>query len=221
MNLLVAGLTGSGKTTVCRLLSKDLSLSLVSGSEVRSQFISGNIPPESRKYWLFSTEAAELDRLRLSDSRVDLAMDSHLRDLVLTKSKQIFDVWFLPWLVPENSLKVWLECPLEVRARRIHKSLDLGEIDNSDVYQKTLEKDRRAQQFACKTYGIDIFTDRSPFDVIISTENEADVDLTRNALRIIAENYFENGRKGLNPCSVLRDEFASIILRCPTNLYPA
>ena len=220
MNILVAGLSGSGKTTICRFLSKDLGLSFVSGSEVRSQFINGTIPIESRKYWLFSTEAAELDRLRLDDSRIDLAMDSHLRDLVLTKSKQIFDVWFLPWLVPERSLRVWLECPLEVRARRIHQSLDLGDGETKNVYKKALEKDRRAQQFARKTYGIDIFTDRTPFDVIISTENDADVNLGRSALRRIAEKYFVRGKDcGLN--SLRSDEFTSVIQRCPSNLYPA
>ena len=221
MNIMVAGLTGSGKTTICRVLSQDLGLSFVSGSELRSQFISGNIPSESRKYWLFSTEATELDSLRLTDSRIDLAMDKHLRDLVLTKSRQIFDVWFLPWLIQENSLKVWLECPLEIRARRIHKSLDLGGVETEIVRDKTFEKDTRAQQFAFKTYGIDIFTDRSPFGVLISTANEADVNLAHKALRRIAENYFDTGRKDRGLNSITSDEFATTILRCPPSLYPA
>jgi cytidylate kinase len=146
-------------------------------------------------------------------------MDAHLRNLVLTKSKQIFDVWFLPWLVPEHSLKVWLECPLEVRARRIHQSLELGGGETKNVYKKALEKDMRAQQFARKTYAIDIFTDRTPFDVIISTKNDADVNLGRNALRLIAEKYLSGKDRGLN--CLRRDDFASVIQRCPTNLYPA
>jgi cytidylate kinase len=220
MNILVGGLTGSGKTTLSKLLSKDLGLSFVSGSEIRAQFASGKVPAEARKYWLFSAEAAEMDRLRLNDSRVDLLMDAHLRDLVITKSKQIFDVWFLPWLVAENSLKVWLDCPLGVRARRIQEALGLGPVESDLVYHKTSEKDERAQQFAQRTYGVDIFTDRSPFDVIISTETETGVGLIHNVLRIIAENYFgvKKGERRLNSSS--REGFDSVIQRCPPDLYP-
>jgi cytidylate kinase len=220
MNILVSGLTGSGKTTFSKLLSKDLNLSFVSGSEIRSRFASGKVPAEARKYWLFSAEAVELDRLRLSDSRLDMAIDDYLRELVLTKSKQVFDVWFLPWLTTDNTLKIWLECSLEERAGRIHRALGMDQAEFGHIYQKTSEKDARAQQFAYQTYGIDILTDRSPFTVIISTEFEGATDLIRNVLNRIAENYFQGGTSDQRLKSPRNDEFTSIIHRCPLNLYP-
>jgi cytidylate kinase len=221
MNILIGGLTGSGKTTFSMLLSNDLGITFISGSETRSQFINGKIPIETRKYWLLSAEAAELDRDRLDDSRIDIASDKYLQNLVITRSNQIFDVWFLPWLVSENSLKIWLECSLEIRAQRIYKSLGLSTINAEHVYQKILEKDTRAQQFAYKTYGIDIFKDRSPFDVIISTGSEFSIDLIRSLLRMIAENYFEYSRRNQGVNSSRSGKFTSIIYRCPPELYPS
>jgi cytidylate kinase len=80
----------------------------------------------------------------------------------------IFDVWFLPWLIDEDVFRIWLDAPLDVRVRRVERQLDEPSI-RDDVWQAVSAKDQRARDYGLLHYGIDIYRDRDPFDVVFDT----------------------------------------------------
>jgi len=223
MNIIIAGLTGSGKTTHARLLSQELHLTYVSGSEIRSLLTAGKIPTNPRTHWLFSDNATETDHHRLIDPRLDIAVNEYLKQLVMTKTEQILDVWFLPWLRPTNSLKIWIECPAQIRAQRILRLVGSINRNIEHIQQTIAGKDARSREFAYKIYGIDIFADRTPFDVIITVESELPVGTVHTALNLISQKFLSVGETNCQMSELsteIRSTVVSIISRCPSKFYP-
>jgi cytidylate kinase len=209
MNVLVAGLTGAGKTTLSKSLSKALDLMRISASEVRYREISPDTtdaptPTELREAWL----GAEFDSGR--------GLDDHLVELNATLSDIIFDSWLLPWISRTPSFAIWLEVPLEVRAKRLEADIQRSKVPADAVENAVRAKDERARQYALMNYSIDIAVDRTPFDIILRIAANGGVRATSRILEALT-------RAALyQTCTHLSKEDADLmsdaLIRCPPEL---
>lgn len=177
-NVIIAGLTASGKTTQAMHLAQALGLQYVSGSSIRSRHlgISEELAADPQ-FWRDSTRGGSIDHARLLHRDPgDKAVDDELIAIAKSSEDCVFDTWGMPWLFREKSLCIYLRSPLHTRARRLFRSSQLMSFE--EVLHNLEQKDRLAQQFFLAAYGVDIVSDMSPFDVIVDS-NEQDDDATQ------------------------------------------
>lgn len=175
--LLVAGLTGSGKTSATKLAAEFLAYDWVSGSDLRRQFfgLGGLATGSSRLGHALSEPNLRLESERLRSDLGEQDFDAELLRLATSTDNAVFDVWFLPWLARDHPVLTVLLCAsLQVRARRVAHMMDL------DVTQATVivsEKDERARQYARKQYGINIDQDSGGFSLVLNTDELSTVEV--------------------------------------------
>jgi cytidylate kinase len=188
MSLLIAGLTGSGKTSAARLAAQTLGYQWISGSELR------RIRPDTtRPDYLGRGESEDDNRQSrprligprfLAPTSFDVATERDF-DIALSKMatltpRAIFDVWFIPWIMPSGGPQaVFLEAQFETRLTRIWNQMERP--DKEYVAQLLKAKDEQARSVARQCYHIDIYTDRTPFGEIIATD---DLSINEVARRI-------------------------------------
>lgn len=176
MNIVVSGLTGSGKTSLARGLASNLDMTVISGSDLRRRALGLATDRGDRLTWLTDPIARAADGRRMLNGAESIALNRSLAELHDSSDGLIFDVWFAAWLVQKDSLRIWLEAPFEVRAERAIADIAGVESDNSalfnrlDLARALQEKDETSRAFALKHYGFDISCDRAPFNVILRSD---------------------------------------------------
>jgi cytidylate kinase len=96
----------------------------------------------------------------------------------MSTSDAVFDVWFIPWIMPSGGPPaIFLEAKFETRLDRVCSRMNHG--DKEYVAQLLGAKDARARTVAQQCYGIDIFTDRTPFEEIVATDCLSIDEVTR------------------------------------------
>lgn len=173
-NVIIAGLTASGKTTQSVSIAQHLGLQYVSGSAIRSRLL--GVPEdlaEDSHFWRNSASGESYDHARLSriDPR-DKAVDDELIALAKSSDGCVFDAWVMPWLFQEESLCVYLRSTLHTRAMRLFRCSPLASFD--EVLRRVDQKDSLAHKFFLDAYGVDVFSDMSPFDVIVDCDEQDD-----------------------------------------------
>lgn len=221
MNVLFAGLTGAGKTAVTRDISLRLSIDRVSGSDLRYEMLKSSSHAgveNSRSFWLFSECALDVDRERLTTSGADSddALDKQLLLLHETRRNVIFDVWFLPWLSTSNSFCIWLDASAETRAERVRKALGDGAQSLNVVRDSIAAKDDRSQLYGQRRYGIDIYVDRGPFDLIVETELFGSLEVCARVLTGVVASVLFGGNVNLSRSDSVQARMA--FKRCPHEL---
>ena len=222
MNIIIAGLTGAGKTTHSTYLCNQLGFNLVCGSKIRSDFINKINTRSDKNYWLYSEEAINEDFKRLHQSSVvDERTNSLLTELVKKNQNQVFDVWFLPWHDNQSkSLKIWLDCPLNVRVQRIARELKTQKENINVLLNNINEKDVRSQLYGIKEFGVDIFKDRKPFQVILTFTEEVEFKYINLILLTIVENYLKINNKIVITNHTIKTIASNVITKCPPELFP-
>jgi cytidylate kinase len=172
---------------------------------------------DSRSFWLLSPEAIKADERRIRESFTGIdELDQKLMLLHDSLSHAIFDVWFLPWLIRERALSIWLEASLANRSSRIESVLREKSGSIKSIVDAVSGKDERARNYALKRYGVDIFVDREPFDIVLRTDvfdsSETFVRVVQGLVGLalfgqVLELTPEESRQG-----------ATALLRCPEHL---
>lgn len=159
--IVVSGLTSAGKTTHSHILSGQFDLRYVSTSQLllfelrRKSFQPAN-------YWL---ENGALDLWSTPESKL---VDTEMMQIEQSEKDVIFDSLAMPWLHRSEALCIWLESSLESRVMKAivsHRSNPKGSAD--EISSLIHKKDESAGSKLKDRYGIDLFRDRSPFDVIL------------------------------------------------------
>ncbi|HSV41995.1 MAG TPA: AAA family ATPase [Methanomassiliicoccales archaeon] len=157
MKITISGPIGSGKTTVCNLLSQRLKMECV---------VSGLIFRQMAKE--LDLSLANFGRLAESDPRYDRQLDERMVQLALDKKDIILEGRLTAYMLAMNhieALKVYLDAPVDVRVARVtereNKSLEQARTEL--VEREECEVKRYLQH-----YGIDI-RDKSVYDLIIDT----------------------------------------------------
>ena len=152
LKIAISGKSGCGNSSTSRIVAEKLNLKLINYTFhdiARERGISFN----------------ELWTLAENDPQYDLELD-RIQVQMASKGSCVLGSRLAIWLLKDANLKVYLDAPVEVRAKRI-----AGREGSS--YEKalkdTLERDRGDRERYIKLYNIDI--DNFKFaDVIIDTE---------------------------------------------------
>ncbi|MCF7871522.1 AAA family ATPase [Candidatus Woesearchaeota archaeon] len=164
MIISVSGTPGSGKSTVCDIVAKNLGLSRKSAG-----FFMRSI---AKKKGLTLLESA---RLAVEDPSFDRTVDNALRDWGRENDDFVVDSRLAFYFIP-TSFKVFLKCNLEVAAQRIFSDknqIRKNEADNSsvkDTLKHVVEREDLERKRYLKYYGVD-FLDESHYDLVVDTVN--------------------------------------------------
>ncbi len=161
--VLIAGLTGSGKTTQVNMLAEALRLKAVHTSELMRKM--NNLESESNAYWENEGQVF-LDR-RIGNPDIDRKLDRELLQ-TLEKENCIMDSWTMPWLYKGNAVRVWLKASENARAERVAKR---SKITPEDAMAKNRNRDEKTSRIYFQLYAIKFGEDLGPFDIVLDTEH--------------------------------------------------
>jgi predicted cytidylate kinase len=160
MRITISGPIGSGKTTVCNLLSKRLACTMV---------VSGNIFREMAKEHRMSL--AEFGALCEKDMRYDRLLDERMVQIARDNPDIVLEGRLVAHMLQKNgipALKFFLTADLETRARRV------VEREGKDLNIALDEMREREESEAVRYrsyYGINIKSD-DVYDVVIDTADK-------------------------------------------------
>lgn len=166
MLITISGLPGSGKTTVARLVARELGLEHVYAGEIfRRQAEERGIP------------LAEYLRMAETDESIDRDLDAHMLrraargDAVLEGRLAAY----IAQQVAVPALKVFLDASEPVRAERIAGREGGATAERLREIQEREASDRGRYR---ALYGVD-YHDRARYDLVMATDRQAPEELAR------------------------------------------
>jgi cytidylate kinase len=159
MIITISGPTGSGKSTVGRMLAKRLGYRFLSAGDMRGEIALG-----------MGMTIDELNDIGKKEIWTDKRVDDRIRRLGETGDGLVIDGWAAFHFIP-RSFKVFLDVGLEEGAGRVFRdqrpdekrAASLGEA--VEMARKRIEETRERYR---KHYGFD-FMDKGNYDLVIDT----------------------------------------------------
>jgi len=153
MIIAISGLVGSGKDSVAKMVAEKLSIKHIN---------------------LTFKDAARAKDIPLMEyqeyAKKNVSIDKEFDDMVIAETKKedcVTSTWLGPWLIKDADLRIWLDASPDARARRISGRDGMTLAEAMDHVRKRDAHNRARYK---RLYNIDIFEDRSVFDLIINTE---------------------------------------------------
>jgi cytidylate kinase len=154
MIVIISGLTGSGKTTICKYLIEKLNLEYISGHEILEEIIKEkNIPKDKI-----------LEHME-KDKNIDLEVDKRILNKI--KENCVVDSRTMPFLFKGNAIKIFLYVDKEERIKRVAKRENIS-LEESRIYVE--KKDYSDIKRYLEIYGCD-FTNPKYYDIIVNITN--------------------------------------------------
>jgi len=169
MIITVGGLPGTGTSTLCRLLERELGLPYIYAGQIFRQEAAAR-----------GMTLAELNELAGTDDSVDHALDDRLLEF-LRQGGAILEGRMSGWLAATNGIpafKVWLTCDEDERISRL-VARDGGDIEEQRRYTRARvaqEADRYRRY-----YGADP-SDSSIYDLVLDSGGVEPAELVRRVL---------------------------------------
>lgn len=196
LQISITGEPGCGKTTVAKLIAKDLGAHYLS---------TGSIQREIAAKLGIST--LELNKMAETDKSIDEQVDAHTRALGNSQQRVVVDSR-LAWRFLPRSLKIFLVCPPSVAANRVFNQNRAKE--NFDTKEQAIESlvlrhESEKARFA-KYYGAALGNLRN-YDLVIDTSMASPQAISKE-ICLVARNF--------------RQDISSPpkILISPANLFP-
>ncbi|HDS45188.1 MAG TPA: cytidylate kinase [Methanomicrobia archaeon] len=162
MRITIGGLPGSGTTTIARLLSKALSIEVISAGELFREL--------AREKDL---QLGQFNELAESTTDFDRWIDEQQGKEACKRKQVIAEGRLSGYFVPSAELKIWLKAPVEVRAQRVAKRERIP-------YEAALAALKAREQSEHKRYeayyGIDL-NDLTIYDLVIDTSRWREYDI--------------------------------------------
>jgi CMP/dCMP kinase len=160
-NVFISGLTSAGKTTHAKLLSQEYGLQYVSASTILLK-LAGLSAEQPLDFWVTP------QGLQLSESMSWKEIDDECRRLESVCIDTVFDTWSMPWLCNRKGMVIWLESSLPSRIMKAHVShRGQSSLSNQKVEENLKAKDNLARTKMLEHYSVDLFEDRTPFNLIL------------------------------------------------------
>lgn len=173
INIIIFGFSGSGKSTIAKLLGKELGMRVIHPSSILKELIQGetlglNNSKAGTGFWE-SDEGIQLFKNRLEEKQpIDFVCD----DILLKELEEgniVMDSWTMPWIA-KSGLKVYLKANKKIRINRVAKR---SNISKHLANQVITMKDNETRNLYIKHKGFDIKKDLHVFDLIINTDNSS------------------------------------------------
>lgn len=192
MLVTVSGPPGSGKSTSAAALAEAFDLEHISGGDIFRQMAEEH-----------GMSAVEFNEHAEDDDTIDRELDRRLRQTAIDRDDVLLESRLAGWLAAEYAdIKIWLDAPLTIRARRIadreDKPIDVAET----------ETDRRERSEAKRYdeyYGIDIH-DRSIYDIVYNTARWSPEGIL-GMLTTAIDSYDPNSDEGKTEVTGVRYDF--------------
>jgi len=190
MLVTISGPAGSGKSTAAAALAEALGYDHVSGGDIfRDLADERGLTP------------LELNRQAEEDEAIDRDLDRRLRETAAARDDLVLESRLAGWMAGEHAdFRVWLDAPLEIRARRIaereDKPIDLA---REETQARAASEARRYREY----YGIDI-EELSIYDLVLNTAR-LDPEGVVEAVATILRAYDPEGDEGKTPVEVEYD----------------
>ncbi len=159
MRITISGPPGSGKSTVCKMLSARLGIECV---------ISGTLFREMAKEQGLNLE--EFGKLAQLQPRFDRLLDERMVRTAKEKKNIILEGRLTAHMLSRNGIiatKIFLDAEIDIRAKRI---AGREGIDVREARRRILEREECEASRYRDFYGIDL-SDKSLYDLVIDTTN--------------------------------------------------
>ncbi|MHC3129613.1 MAG: cytidylate kinase family protein [Candidatus Bathyarchaeota archaeon] len=177
----ISGMTGSGKSTVAKKLADKYGLGYFSGGNALRTLAQEEGYKSDMRGWWETAEGLRFLQQRIGDPAFDRRIDEKLLELS-EQGNVVLDSWTMPWLLKEG-FKIWLEASPQVRAKRV---VNRDGISIEEAIKALKEKDERTRQIYNSLYGFDLGHDRSPFNLVLATD-ELDPDEVFHAVCLVTD----------------------------------
>ena len=172
MNVLVCGLSGSGKSVMAERLAEHFGLKCVHTSGVLRQLREEKKmeveASEMNVGFYESKEGKKFMKERLENQAFDKALDKKLLEII-EEDNVVMDSWTMPWLSPKG-IKIWLRVSDKERAERL---AGRNKREEARVLKAAKEKGRNTAKIYKKLYGFDFGKDLSVFDLIVESDKKS------------------------------------------------
>lgn len=163
-NVIISGLTASGKTTHAKILCSEFGFNYFSASTILKECV-GLKEDVTNEFWLTS------EGQNLRNKMMEFNIDDILIEKESVSKFSIFDCRALPWISNQGSLSIWLESSFESRVMKAIISQGSNIMPLADVLKEISTKDNGDRADFLEAYGFDIYQDLQVFDVIIDISN--------------------------------------------------
>jgi len=154
MRITISGLAGSGTTTVAELLSKELSMDVISAGEMFRA-----IAKEK------SLQLGKFNKLAENNDDFDRGIDEKQGEEAMKRENVIVEGRLSGFFVPHADLKIWLKAPIGIRARRVAGREGIAYEDAlAAMKNREQSEHKRYEQY----YGINL-DDLSIYDLVIDS----------------------------------------------------
>lgn len=161
MIVLVAGFSGTGKTTLVEGIAKEFGLRAVHASNLfRKTF-----KQDTKTVGWWEKKGMKFIDKRLQNSSIDKSFDGFLLKEI-RKGNIACDSWTLPWLFRGKAFRIWVKCSLKERAERV---AERDSITAKKALEKIKEKDKKTALIYKKIYGFEAGRDFKPFNLVIDS----------------------------------------------------
>lgn len=165
----IAGLAGSGKTTIGKIVAKKLGYKLIA-------------PTFKDIAKLQKLTLLEFQKKANKDFSIDKEFDKQIIKLA-KREKCVIATWLGPWIIRGNIFRVWLEVPKRIRAKRVAKR---EKISFKKAYSHITQRDKDNILRYKKIYNINIL-DHKNFNLVV----DASVLSAKKIATIVLKNYLE------------------------------
>jgi cytidylate kinase len=187
MLVTISGPAGSGKSTAAAALATALGYDHVSGGDIfRDLAADRGLTP------------LELNQEAETDETIDLDLDRRLRQTAAERDDVVLESRLAGWMAGEHAdFRIWLDAPLEIRARRISEREDKSvEVARDETRARAESEATRYEAY----YDIDI-EDLSIYDLVLNTAR-LDPEGVVSAIVTILEAYSPEQDEGKTPVRV-------------------
>ncbi|MCD6246834.1 MAG: cytidylate kinase family protein [Candidatus Diapherotrites archaeon] len=203
MLILLSGTPGSGKSTLAEKLAEEFNLKRIFASGIMRQIKEEaklDIEKAEKGTGFWESELGKkLTEERLKDSYYDLELDKRLLEIAEKEERAIFDSRMMAWLYKgKHAFRIWLDASEDVRAERIAKRDRLAVEEVKKAMRERFEADARIYE---KLYKVDIRNDRSPFDLVLKTDNLNEQEVFE-IVSLIIRRFFDVNKQPLKTKSL-------------------
>lgn len=170
MIVTISGSIGSGKTTLAKALAERFSMQHISAGKIMRDMAKEK-----------GISLIEFSKYAEKNPEIDKEIDRRQKELA-EKGNCILDGRISAYIM-EADLCIWLDAPLEVRAKRVSKRENITE---KEAIKSILEREASEKKRYKEIYNIDL-DDRRIYDIILNTRRvnvEEMTDLVSEAIKV-------------------------------------
>jgi len=165
--IILTGKPAAGKTTVAKIIADRLGISAIGGGDILKEMAAERGYTISGEGWWDTEEGIKFLKEREGNPNFDNEADRRLIKRIEAGSIVVTS-WTAAW-ISKAGFKVWLEGSERTRAQRMEKRDNMSFEKSMDVLKI---RDRENLSLYKKIYKIDIWSDKTPFDLIIDTNSK-------------------------------------------------